>query len=90
MKGKYVGAVIGVALLAAAPATSSAAPPNEPNAAASCIGILSVFNQAHPEVFGSRASIALGTVELAAEFGFPPGEFYTGFAQVHGPREQCP
>jgi hypothetical protein len=44
MNGKCVGAVMGVALLAAAPATSFAAPPNEPSGNASCSGTLSVFN----------------------------------------------
>jgi hypothetical protein len=81
---------MGVALLAAAPATAFAAPPNEPSGNASCSGTLSVFNQAHPEVYGSRSSIARGVAEGAGAGGTPPGEFYTYFAHAHGTVEQCP
>jgi hypothetical protein len=89
MKAKSVGTVLGVALLAAAPATSSAAPPNEPSAHASCVGALSVFNEAHPEVLGTRSDVAQQFVELAAAEGIPPGEIYTNFAETHGTVEQC-
>ena len=77
-------------MLAAAPATSFAAPPNEPSGNASCSGTLSVFNQANPDVFGDRASIATSIAAEFAETGNPPGEFYTFFAQAHGTVEQCP
>ncbi|MET1082080.1 MAG: hypothetical protein ABWY12_03385 [Burkholderiales bacterium] len=89
MKGKCVGAVICVALLAAAPATSFAAPPNEPSGDASCNGTLSVFNQTHPEVFGTRSSVSHGVIDESAATGTPPGEFFAFFAQVHGTAEQC-
>ncbi len=90
MKAKCVGAVIGVALLAAAPATSLAVPPNEPNGHASCVGTLSVSFQAHPEVDGSRSSHAHQIIGIAAAMGIPPGEIYTRYAQLHGTLEQCP
>ena len=90
MKAKCVGAVIGVALLAAAPATSFAVPPNEPNGHASCVGTLSVSFQAHPEVDGSRSDHASEIIELAAARGIPPGEIYAFYAQLHGTLEQCP
>ena len=90
MNGKWVGAVLGVTLLAAAPATSFAAPPNEPSGHASCVGTLSVFNQAHPEVSGSRSEIAHLFIEEAAAEGIPPGQIYTFFAKAHGTVEQCP
>jgi hypothetical protein len=90
MKGKVVRAILGVALLAAAPATSFAAPPNEPSAHASCVGALSVFNEAHPEIFGTRSDVAHNFIEQAAAAGIPPGEIYTGFAQTHGTAETCP
>ena len=89
MSGKCVGAVLGAVLLAA-PATSLAAPPNEPSANASCVGTLSVFNEAHPEVFGTRSDVAQFFIEEAAAEGIPPGEIVTGFAQAHGTVETCP
>ena len=90
MKGKFTGAVIGVALLAAAPATSFAVPPNEPNGHASCIGTFSVSFQAHPEIEGSRSDHAHLINELAAARGISPGEIYRHYAQLHGTLEQCP
>ena len=90
MKGKFTGAVIGVALLAAAPATALAVPPNEPNGHASCIGTLSVSFQAHPEIEGSRSDHARLINELAAARGLSPGEIYRRFAHLHGTLEQCP
>ena len=90
MKAKCVGAVIGVALFAAAPATSFAVPPNEPNGHASCVGTFSVFFQAHPEVEGSRSEHAHLIREIATAMGVPPGEIYSFYSQLHGTLEQCP
>ena len=81
-------AVAGAALVVTPAA--SAAPPNEPNGRASCIGTLSVFNQAHPEVFGTRSDVAHDFIAGAAAEGFPPGEIYRFFAAAHGTLEQCP
>ena len=89
MKGKCIGAILGVALLAAAPATALAAPPNQPNDNAGCVGTLSVFNQAHPEVFGTRSDIAHIFIDEAAGQGITPGQIYTGYAQTHGTVETC-
>lgn len=90
MHSKWVGAGLGITLLITAPSAASAAPPGEPSGHASCLGTLSVFNQAHPEVFGSRSDIAHDFVEWAAAEGIPPGAIYAFFAQVHGTVEQCP
>jgi hypothetical protein len=73
----------------AVPTIAQAEPPNEPSDHASCTGTLSVFNQAHPEVFGTRSDVAHGFIEQAAAEGIPPGEIYTSFAQAHGTVEQC-
>jgi len=90
MRGKFTGAALGVALLAAAPTTAFAVPPNEPNGHASCIGTLSVSFQAHPEIEGSRSDHAHLINELAAARGITPGEIYRRFAHLHGTLEQCP
>jgi hypothetical protein len=88
MPGKCVGAVITAAMLAA-PSAALAAPSNTPSANASCAGSGSVFNQAHPEVFGSRSHVAHAFIDIAAVAGIPPGAIYTGFAQTHGVAETC-
>lgn len=90
MNAKWVGVGLGVTLLTVAPSAAYAAPPNEPSGRASCIGTLSVFNQAHPEFFGTRADIAHDFIAGAAAEGIPPGEIYTFYARVHGTVEQCP
>jgi hypothetical protein len=73
----------------AVPTIAQAAPPNEPSDHASCVGTLTVFNAAHPEVLGTRSDIAHGFIDEAAAGGFPPGEIYSYIAQFHGPLEQC-
>ena len=73
----------------AVPTIAQAAPPNEPSDHASCVGTLSVFNQAHPEVFGARSEVAHDFLEVAAAEGIPPGEIYTSFAHAHGTVAQC-
>ena len=88
MKGKCVGAIVGAAVLATA-GTAPAEPPNEPSANASCVGALSVFNQAHPEVFGSRSEVAHLFLGIAEGANVPPGAIYTPFAQDHGPAASC-
>jgi hypothetical protein len=89
MKAKCVGAILGAALFASAPAASFAAPSNEPSGNASCVGALSVFNEAHPEFFGTRSDVAHAFIEEAAAAGIPPGQIYTGFAQTHGTVHTC-
>jgi hypothetical protein len=73
----------------AVPTIAQAEPPNEPSDHASCAGTLSVFNQAHPEFFGSRSDIAHEFIEEATAEGIPPGEIYTFFAEAHGGVEHC-
>jgi len=90
MNVRSIGAGLGVTLLIGAPSAASAAPPNEPSGRASCVGTLSVFNQAHPEDVGTRSDIAHAFIEGAAEDGIPPGQTYAFFAQAHGTVEQCP
>lgn len=88
MKGKCVGAIVGATLLATA-GTALADPSNEPSANASCVGALSVFNQAHPEVFGSRSEVAHLFLGIAAGANVPPGAIYTPFAHDHGTAATC-
>lgn len=90
MNVKWLGAGLVAAALVAAPSAAFAAPPNEPNGHASCLGTLSVFNQANPEVFGSRSDIAHDFIAGAAGDGIPPGWIYAFFAGFHGSVEQCP
>ena len=90
MNVKWVGAGLGVMFLVLAPSAASAAPPNEPSGHASCIGTLSVFNQAHPEFFGTRSDIAHDFIAGAAAEGIAPGEIYAFYARAHGTVEQCP
>jgi hypothetical protein len=90
MNVRCVGAGLGVTLLVAVPSAASAAPPNEPSGRASCIGTLSVFNQAHPEQFGTRKEVAHDFITGAAAEGISPGEIYTFYARAHGTVEQCP
>ena len=86
----WVGAGLGVTLLVTAPSAAFASPPNAPNDRASCVAAASVFNQAHPEVYGTRSDVAHDFIAAAAEEGFPPGEIYAFFAHQHGTLAQCP
>lgn len=90
MNVRWVGAAVGVTLVVAVPAASFAAPWNEPSSNASCVGTLSVFNQAHPEVFGTRSEVAHSVKAGATAEGIPPGAFYSFIAGAHGSVEQCP
>ena len=90
MKVEWFGAGLGVTLLVTAPSAAFAAPPNEPSGRASCVGTLSVFNQAHTEVHGTLSDVARRFIADAAAQGIPPGEIYTFFARAHGTVDQCP
>jgi hypothetical protein len=87
---QLVAGLAAVAAAIAVPTIARADPPNEPSDHASCVGTLSVFNQAHPEFAGTRSDVAHAFIQEAAAEGIPPGEIYTSFAHVHGAVEQCP
>jgi hypothetical protein len=84
-----VAGLVAATAAVAVPTIAQAEPPNGPSDQASCAGTLSVFNVAHPEVFGSRSDVAHDFLEDADAEGIPPGQIYTSFAHAHGTVEQC-
>jgi len=85
----FIASLVAATAAVAVPTIAQAQPPNEPSDQASCVGTLSVFNQAHPEVFGSRSDVSHGFIEEAANEGISPGAIFAGFAHAHGTVEQC-
>lgn len=61
----------------------------QPNESASCVGSLSVFNQQHPLVFGTRSDIAHLFKQIADAIGITPGAIVSSFAHRHGAAADC-
>jgi hypothetical protein len=82
-RGFMISVIIGAALMLGTSTSALASGGSEPDAHASCVGILSWANTHQVEGFPTRAEIAHFVKSATAALGLPPGAFYRLVAGLH-------